>query len=113
MMTTLSKLSKSRLPVKAIVSSTLNHGTFTKMMRTRKYQTLAGQYRHRVALTKRPLDQLAFQNPVNYQTRNVGMLVGRILRGVLKIRYLLIGGAVSGGISLQKVSLYSMNLVCS
>jgi len=31
-------------------------------------------------------------------------MVGRIIRGALKIRYLLIGGAVGGGISLQRVS---------
>lgn len=30
------------------------------------------------------------------------MLVGRLLRGALKIRYLLLGGAVGGGISLQR-----------
>lgn len=105
MMATFSKLSKSRLPLKAIVSSSVNNGSFTKVMRIRKYQTLTGQYRHRAILTKRPLERiLPFQNPANYQARNVGMLVGRLIRGVLKVRYLLIGGAVGGGISLQHVS---------
>ena len=35
--------------------------------------------------------------------RGVGMLVARIVRGVLKIRYLLIGGTLAGGYSIQKV----------
>ncbi|XP_043229771.1 dynamin-like 120 kDa protein, mitochondrial isoform X2 [Amphibalanus amphitrite] len=35
-------------------------------------------------------------------TRGVGMLVARIVRGLLKIRYLLIGGTLAGGYSIQK-----------
>lgn len=31
------------------------------------------------------------------------MLVGRVLRGVLKIRYLVLGGAVGGSVTLNKV----------
>ncbi|XP_068905877.1 dynamin-like GTPase OPA1, mitochondrial isoform X3 [Tenebrio molitor] len=37
-----------------------------------------------------------------YQRREYGMLIVRALRGVLKIRYLLLGGAVAGGGALQK-----------
>ncbi|XP_019873301.2 dynamin-like 120 kDa protein, mitochondrial isoform X2 [Aethina tumida] len=37
-----------------------------------------------------------------YQRREYGMLVVRALRGVLKIRYLLLGGAVAGGGALNK-----------
>lgn len=37
-----------------------------------------------------------------YQKREYGMLVVRALRGMLKIRYLLIGGAVAGGGALNK-----------
>ncbi|CAG9858822.1 unnamed protein product [Phyllotreta striolata] len=37
-----------------------------------------------------------------YQRREYGMLVVKALRGVLKIRYLLLGGAVAGGSALQK-----------
>lgn len=33
------------------------------------------------------------------------MLVVRALRGVLKLRYLLLGGAIAGGGALQKVAL--------
>ena len=39
-------------------------------------------------------------------TRNYGMLVGRILRGALKLRYLVLGGAVGGTVTLNSVSLY-------
>ncbi|XP_078044320.1 opa1 mitochondrial dynamin like GTPase isoform X2 [Augochlora pura] len=39
-----------------------------------------------------------FGNP----SRAYAMFIGRILRGALKIRYLLLGGAVGGGVTLQK-----------
>ena len=43
-----------------------------------------------------------FLNPAaNQQSRN--FFVGRIIRGALKIRYLLLTGAVGGGLSLQQV----------
>uniref|UniRef100_A0A3F2YWU8 Dynamin-like GTPase OPA1, mitochondrial n=1 Tax=Anopheles farauti TaxID=69004 RepID=A0A3F2YWU8_9DIPT len=34
--------------------------------------------------------------------RNYGMLLGRVLRGVLKLRYLVLGGAIGGGVTLNK-----------
>ncbi|XP_055532232.1 dynamin-like 120 kDa protein, mitochondrial isoform X1 [Wyeomyia smithii] len=38
-----------------------------------------------------------------YQSsRGYGMLVGRVLRGVLKLRYLILGGAIGGGVTLNK-----------
>jgi len=76
----------------------------SKMLR-RNYQTLLGiQYRQRGFPTKStPLLRSApFRNPTTVQSRNVGMFVGRILRSALKIRYLLLGGAVGGGVTLQK-----------
>ncbi|CAL7942119.1 unnamed protein product [Xylocopa violacea] len=39
-----------------------------------------------------------FGNP----NRAYAMFIGRVLRGALKIRYLLLGGAVGGGVTLQK-----------
>lgn len=35
--------------------------------------------------------------------RGMAILVGRIIRGVFKIRYLILGGALSGGYTVQKV----------
>lgn len=43
--------------------------------------------------------------------RKYVMVASRILRGVLKIRYLLLGGAVTGGVTLQKVSLSLKNSI--
>lgn len=36
--------------------------------------------------------------------RGYAMIVARILRGALKIRYILLGGAVGGGVTLQKAN---------
>ncbi|CAH2061717.1 unnamed protein product, partial [Iphiclides podalirius] len=41
-------------------------------------------------------------DPIHIPRRKYGMLVARALRGVLKIRYLLLGGAVGGGMTLNK-----------
>lgn len=38
-------------------------------------------------------------------SRGYGMFVVRILRGALKLRYLVLGGAISGGVTLGKVRL--------
>ncbi|XP_067629821.1 dynamin-like GTPase OPA1, mitochondrial isoform X4 [Eurosta solidaginis] len=54
-----------------------------------------------------PLDLL---NPQQYgrygwyvpPSRNIGMLVVRIFRGALKLRYIVLGGAIGGGVSLSK-----------
>ncbi|GBP29617.1 Dynamin-like 120 kDa protein, mitochondrial [Eumeta japonica] len=48
---------------------------------------------------------LLLRKPVDtshIQKRTYGMLVARAVRGVLKIRYLLLGGAVGGGMTLNK-----------
>lgn len=36
--------------------------------------------------------------------REYGMFVVKALRGLLKIRYIVLGGAVGGGVTLQKVN---------
>ncbi|CAG4960996.1 unnamed protein product [Parnassius apollo] len=41
-------------------------------------------------------------DPIHIPRRKYGMFVARALRGVLKIRYLLLGGAVGGGMTLNK-----------
>lgn len=105
MLSTLNKLKKAGVPLRPMVSSTTGASSVSNMIKFRDYQTLTVNYRHRGVLSRHsPLNRsIPFQNPTYYQTRNAGMLVGRILRGALKIRYWLIGGAVGGGISLQKV----------
>ncbi|XP_050674863.1 dynamin-like 120 kDa protein, mitochondrial isoform X3 [Leptidea sinapis] len=50
----------------------------------------------RRVLLHKPLDSYQIQR------RTYGMLIARAVRGVLKIRYLLLGGAVGGGMTLNK-----------
>ncbi|CAG2053215.1 unnamed protein product [Timema podura] len=72
---------------------------------------------HHVPVYSRQLGHTAFQtltkprlvlqgiysrSPVSVPSRGVAMIVARVLRGVLKIRYLVLGGAVGGGVTLQK-----------
>jgi len=40
--------------------------------------------------------------------RSYGMIVARVLRGALKLRYLVLGGAVGGGMTLNTVSIVIM-----
>lgn len=47
---------------------------------------------------------------VNSQ-RKYSMIVVKILRGALKIRYLLLGGAVGGGVHLQRVNILKTCLI--
>lgn len=42
--------------------------------------------------------------------RNYGMIVARVFRGALKLRYLLLGGAVTGSVTLNRVSFFSLIL---
>lgn len=41
-------------------------------------------------------------------SRGYAMIVARILKGALKIRYLILGGALGGGMTLQKVTVFRM-----
>jgi len=50
-----------------------------------------------------------FANP----RREYTMLVVKVLRGALKIRYLLLGGAVGGGLTLQKVKRFMFFIITS
>ena len=64
--------------------------------------------RHYSVLTRRTPSLL---NPPadgipSYSVRGVAMLVARVLRGALKIRYLVLGGSIAGGSVLAKVCLY-------
>jgi hypothetical protein len=52
--------------------------------------------------------QKIFQNQNQAESmigvRSYGMLIGRVLRGALKLRYILLGGAVGGTMTMNKVS---------
>lgn len=57
-------------------------------------------------------DFLAPQGPKGWTippNRGYGMFVVRILRGALKLRYLLLGGAIGGGMTLNKVTNILLN----
>lgn len=41
--------------------------------------------------------------------RGYAMVIAKILRGALKIRYLLLGSAVGGGVTLQRVNVASFS----
>jgi optic atrophy protein 1 len=51
-----------------------------------------------------------YQRNVNFggSYRNYGMIIGRVLRGALKLRYLLLGGAVGGSVTLNNVRLIKL-----
>lgn len=59
----------------------------------------------RSLLLRKPIDTS------HVHKRRYGMLVARALRGVLKIRYLVLGGAVGGGMTLNKVMYLEINNV--
>lgn len=46
----------------------------------------------------------------NSQRREYGMLLVRALKGVLKLRYIVLGGALGGGVTLKKVTIKSVVL---
>lgn len=59
---------------------------------------------------KPPKQRLLIVQPLhlpchNLQTRGVAMFVANVLRGVLKIRYIVLGSLVGGGYTVQKVTL--------
>lgn len=55
--------------------------------------------------------QFLIRQPQIVPRREYGILIARALRGLLKIRYLVLGGAVGGGVTLQKVLLIDINLM--
>ncbi|KAJ9575639.1 hypothetical protein L9F63_007500, partial [Diploptera punctata] len=87
-----------------------------RMPYTVKRNSLVVPFKHGIVISHREICHSALRNllkprPIlvsvspNQQivsTRGYAMIVARILRGALKIRYLILGGAVGGGITLQK-----------
>ncbi|KAK6622157.1 hypothetical protein RUM44_001964 [Polyplax serrata] len=70
---------------------------------TLKNGPLAREVRHysgfRTVRFRQPL--LLRSNPLVIQKCGIGMLIAKVVKGVLKIRYLVLGGAVTGGLTLQ------------
>jgi hypothetical protein len=61
-----------------------------------------GNLRYRQNLLENGQAQL---NAVGF--RGYAMLIGRVVRGALKLRYILLGGAVTGTVTMNKVSFFS------
>ncbi|KAJ8668085.1 hypothetical protein QAD02_009748 [Eretmocerus hayati] len=77
-----------------LLVSKSSHGPIS-IMGTR--HLTSGKFRHTRPLLASPQTRVL----INGQRRNI-MIVARILRGALKIRYLLLGGAIGGGVTMQK-----------
>lgn len=70
------------------------------------YSVLSGKNQWNHCGNLRYKQQLFENRPLNNNTisvRNYGMLIGRVLRGALKLRYLILGGAVTGTVTMNKV----------
>lgn len=92
----LAKLNRKRCTLKRCgLLVTLNYGPYAKRV-WRNYSSFK--------CTRRPRQLLIFVGPAAVPRREIGMFVLRAVKSVMKIRYLLLGGAVSGGVTLQKVS---------
>lgn len=72
----------------------------------------ARQYSALRALGPQKPPLLGLVNPTGSINRGVAMFVLRAVRGVLKLRYLVLGGAVTGGMTLQRVSFSNFYSIC-
>lgn len=80
-------------------------------LRGREFHTLNEKRPSRKPLLRYSDNDFRFYQIPNYTSRrNMSMIVVRVLRGALKIRYLLLGGAIGGGYSLQHVSWFRLVL---
>lgn len=82
------KFPRQSAPVLAVFK--LKYGSFKH-----NYWTNRPNYHPKLLLTKPQYGQ---------SSRGYAMFVARLIKGALKVRYLLLGGALGGGYSLQKVS---------
>ncbi|XP_076269985.1 opa1 mitochondrial dynamin like GTPase isoform X1 [Rhynchophorus ferrugineus] len=81
-----------------VVISSYSHNPLKYGPQRRFQRGITSLWGGRVIDRSRPL----LYQQYKFQKREYGMLIVRALRGVLKIRYLLIGGAVAGGGALNK-----------
>ncbi|XP_030761251.1 dynamin-like 120 kDa protein, mitochondrial isoform X2 [Sitophilus oryzae] len=81
-----------------IVISSYSHNPLKYGHQRRFQRGIASLWSGRALDRSRPL----FHQYYRYQRREYGMFIVRALRGILKIRYLVIGGAVAGGGALNK-----------
>lgn len=72
------------------------------MSRDMRYFSQVCAQRHNTLLRVKPVSMVAVPS------RGVGMLVARAIRHVLKLRYIVLGGAIGGGMSLNKVIRFSI-----
>ncbi|XP_050306914.1 dynamin-like 120 kDa protein, mitochondrial isoform X2 [Anthonomus grandis grandis] len=81
-----------------IVISSYSYRPYKYEPQTRIQRNIATLWGGRAVDRSRP----QISNHYKFQKREYGMFIVRALRGVLKIRYLLLGGAVAGGGALNK-----------
>lgn len=66
--------------------------------------------RRYTSLSNTRISLLTPASPLVPPARGVGMLVVRVLRGALKLRYLLLGGTLAGGSAIAKVMKMLINI---
>lgn len=82
----------------------------------RNFHSLNEKYNTRKRLLNAEENGFQFYRiPNSTSRRGIGMVAVRILKNALKIRYLLLGGAIGGGYSLQKVryTYIKLKIICT
>ncbi|KAF2347629.1 hypothetical protein FHG87_021613, partial [Trinorchestia longiramus] len=91
--------------VRVVASSQVHHVRCKILSPSQKcVSVVVPVLRHYTALsTRSPTPSLLLGSPsISTPVRGVGLLVARVLRSALKLRYLLLGGTIAGGSALAK-----------